>query len=71
MKTSFSLRVDKQRTINESLDADYFGTHQRTERLTRIKKDIAALEQAFLELRAKHGGPTLKFAELMKVPEIK
>ncbi len=27
MKTSFSLRVDKERQLNESLDADFFGTH--------------------------------------------
>ena len=27
MKTSFSLRIDKERQINDSLDTDYFGTH--------------------------------------------
>jgi hypothetical protein len=27
MKTAFSLRVDKERQVNESMDHDYFGTH--------------------------------------------
>ena len=27
MKTAFSRRVDKRREIEESMDADYFGTH--------------------------------------------
>ena len=44
MKTSFSLRVDKQRQVNEGFDADYFGTHQRNEKLIKFKAEISALE---------------------------
>lgn len=70
MQTSFSLRVDKQRQVNESLDADFFGTHQRNERIQGFKQEIAALEVEFLELRKRHGGVT-QLAEMMKVPEIR
>ena len=70
MKTSFSLRIDKQRQVNESLDADYFATHQRQERLVKLKAEVAILEEKFLKLRQVHGKVT-QLAELMKVPEIK
>jgi hypothetical protein len=56
MKTSFSLRVDKQRQVNESLDADFFGTHQRHEKLVKLRAEVAALEAKFLKLRESNGG---------------
>jgi type IV pilus biogenesis protein CpaD/CtpE len=62
--------VDKQRQVNESLDADFFGTHQRNERIQGFKQEIAALEAEFLQLRRKHGEVS-KLAEMMKVPEIR
>ncbi len=70
MKTSFSLRVDKQRQVNESLDADFFGTHQRHERLLKFKAEITSLEALFIELRKKH--PESKsITQMISVPEIK
>ena len=70
MKTSFSLRVDKQRQVNEGFDADYFGTHQRNEKLIKFKAEISALEVQFLKSREAQGGIT-QLKELIKVPEIK
>jgi hypothetical protein len=70
MKTSFSLRVDKQRQVNESLDNDYFATHQRHEKLVRLKAEIAILEERFLQLRKQHGDAR-HLSELVRVPEIK
>lgn len=71
MKTSFSLRVDKERQVNEGLDADYFGTFKMSEKLKQFKEDIRKLEATFVGLRKIHGGETLKLGELMKVEEIK
>lgn len=70
MKTSFSLRVDKQRQVDAGLDADYFATHQRHERLVRLRAEIALLEERFVRLRKAHGDAR-HLSELVKVPEIK
>jgi hypothetical protein len=70
MRTSFSLRVDKQRQVNESMDADYFGTYQRNEKLQKYREDLALLERQFLDLRERHRGVS-QMGELMKIPEVK
>ena len=69
MKTSFSLRVDKERQVNESLDADFFGTHQRQERLNKLALEVKTLEALFINLRMKHKD-VKEMKGLMKIPEV-
>ena len=69
MKTSFSLRVDKERQLNESLDADFFGTHQRQERLNSLAKEVKELERQFVVLRGKHR-EVKEMQGLIKIPEV-
>jgi hypothetical protein len=69
MKTSFSLRVDKERQLNESLDADFFGTHQRQERLNALAKEVKELERQFVLLRGKHR-EVREMQGLIKIPEV-
>ncbi|TNV86822.1 hypothetical protein FGO68_gene3735 [Halteria grandinella] len=71
MKTSFSMRVDKEKQVNDGLDADYFVTYKMSEQLKTFKESIKRLEGKFVALRKIHGGETLKLGELMKVEEIK
>ena len=69
MKTSFSLRIDKERQINESLDADFFGTHQRQEKLNNLSKEVKDLEKQFVLLRGKHK-EVKEMQGLIKIPEV-
>jgi hypothetical protein len=69
MKTSFSLRIDKERQMNESLDADFFGTHQRQERLNGLAKEVKELERQFVLLRGKHK-EVREMQGLIKIPEV-
>lgn len=69
MKTSFSLRIDKERQMNESLDADFFGTHQRQERLNGLAKEVKDLERQFVLLRGKHK-EVREMQGLIKIPEV-
>ena len=63
------MRIDKERQMNESLDADFFGTHQRQERLVKLQQEVKALEREFERLRGvyKH---VKKMYELMQIPEV-
>ena len=69
MKTSFSLRIDKERQINESLDADFFGTHQRQEKLNALVKEVKEAEKLFVLLRGKYKEVT-EMKVLIKIPEV-
>lgn len=71
MKTSFSLRVDKTKALNKSLDQDYFNTSMRQSKIEQFKIEISAMEALFKALKEKHiGAKEVKLAELIKVPEI-
>lgn len=40
MKTSFSLRVDKNNDMNKGLDEDYFNTYVRQQKIDQFKKEL-------------------------------
>ncbi len=72
MKTSFSLRVDKNRVANESMDQDYFNNYMRQSKIDQFKKELEILESQFVSLKESHIGKEkeVKLTELIKVPSI-
>ena len=47
MRTAFSLRVDKERMLNDSLDVDYFETKQKQTKIEEFKAKVALFEHKF------------------------
>ena len=73
MKTSFSMRVDKNRELNLQLDEDYFNTYTRQTKIDALGVEVKNLEDDFKQLREKHFGANseVKLSELIKVREVK
>lgn len=68
MKTAFSIRIDKDRIMDQALDADYFNGLKRQTTLVKLEQSVKQLEDEFKKLTA---GKNLKLAELMQDPKTK
>ena len=65
MRTAFAMRIDKDRIMEESLDVDYFNNLQRHDKLNKLVKVVADLENEFKQM----AGKGLSLAEMMKDPK--